>query len=190
MSIRWATFVFVSHQYATCRLEILKAYYILSIDYGFRSHIYLTEYFFNWVIFAKWLRVLEWLVTTRPRWLEFRVTVIAFIEKTRYSSIHDHSDKLTCFRLPPSLNIKWCCLTSVFILMVLPPRCNNWLLRLGRRLFSSHSGLVRTKEVVFVASTLSTQYFGVREMTVWPGIKCRSESTCLSTNCLFTILAV
>jgi hypothetical protein len=43
----------------------------------------------------------------------------------------------------------------------------------------------KTIKLVFVASTLSTQYKGERAKTVWLGIRimCTSGATCLSADC-------
>ena len=50
----------------------------------------------------------------------------------------------------------------------------------------------KTTKLVFVASPLSTQHYGVKAKTGWLGIRimCPSGATCLSTDCCFSELAL
>jgi hypothetical protein len=50
----------------------------------------------------------------------------------------------------------------------------------------------QTKDYKIVASSLSTQHLGEREMTGWLGIRimCQSGATCLPADCCFSGLAL
>ena len=57
--------------------------------------------------------------------------------------------------------------------------------------FEPGSGQIKTIKLVFAASPLSMQHYGVRAKTGWLKIRImyQSGATCLSTDCYFSELA-